>query len=67
MLLKNDNVGSEFLKSINALGCGLEGGAFEGYFSINVPESVDIENCYALIDTAEDSEYLVADYPSIRH
>lgn len=41
------------LLSVSKLGCGVESGAVEGYFSINVPEDVSIDDCYALIDKAE--------------
>lgn len=66
ILTKSGNDIGLFLSKLKTLGCGIEGGALDGYFSINVPDYVDIEDVYSLIDQAEELGQLVADYPSIR-
>jgi hypothetical protein len=55
-----------FLNALKSLGCGIEGGALDGYYSINIPEYINIEDVYSLVDQAEELAQLVADYPSIR-
>ena len=67
ILAKNKSNLEEFLASVKALSCGIEGGALEGYYAINVPNNIEIETMYSLIDKYEDRDMLVADYPSIRH
>ncbi|MEM7281108.1 MAG: DUF4265 domain-containing protein [Pseudomonadota bacterium] len=67
ILLTDFDAKSQVIDSITALGCGIEGGALKGYYTVNVPERVDIDTCYAFIDMSEELGLLVADYPSIRH
>ncbi|WP_448569662.1 DUF4265 domain-containing protein [Thalassotalea ganghwensis] len=67
ILAKNGADLRDFLESIKSLSCGIEGGALDGYYAINIPHCVDIEQIYSLIDSYENSNILVADYPSIRH
>lgn len=66
VLFKQPNCIQSFIQRVKALGCGIEGGALEGYYAINVPIQVDIESCYAIIDTMEHQGILVADYPCLR-
>lgn len=56
-----------FLDQIRKLNCGHESGILEGYVTVNIPEKVNIEKVYSMIDKAEKTDLLVADYPSIRH
>jgi|GEM_PF-2554579 len=56
-----------FLDQISKLDCGYESGVLEGYVTVNVPEKVNIDKVYSMIDKAEKIDILVADYPSIRH
>ncbi len=57
----------DVISGLHKLGCGVESGAIDGYFAINVPAKVNIQKIYSAIDDAEAKDILVADYPSIRH
>jgi hypothetical protein len=56
-----------YLGKIKKMGCGLETGVLNGYYAINIPQSVDITELYSIIDDGEANDLLIADYPSIRH
>lgn len=63
----NDAVaGSQVLNKVHELGCGYESGVLKGYYTINVPFSVDIDDVFDLLDEAEEQNILLMDYPSIR-
>lgn len=56
----------EFFNKMRELGCGVEGGALKGYYALNVPQEVNIEECYRIIDSFENEGRLVSDYPCTR-
>lgn len=55
------------LDLLHAVGCGIEGGIFPGYYSINVPESVVIDDVFHILDEEIDKGVVEVNYPSIRH
>ena len=66
LLFKDYNYVEELVGRLKLIGCGVEGGTLEGYYSVNVPKQVKIEACYKLIDFFESKGVVVADYPSLR-
>lgn len=67
LYVKDELHGAEALNAIKLLGCGVEGGVLEGYFSLNVPSHVDIKEVNAIIEKAESHGFVISDNPSIRH
>jgi len=59
--------GRPIVDELRKLGCGVEGGVFDGYYSVNVPGGVDIEPVYAMLDSLVDEGQIEINYPSIRH
>ena len=49
------------------VGCGVEGGALDGYFAINVPKNNDWNKVAAILDNEESEDKIVIDYPVFRH
>lgn len=64
--LNDSELGNRVLSKVHNLGCGYEGGVLKGYYTINVPYSVDIDDVFDLLDEAEEQNILLMDYPSIR-
>ena len=67
LLVKDEAAGRDMLASISALGCGVEGGVFDGYYAINLPAEVDWSSFMDLINEEANADWLAVDYPSIRH
>ena len=65
--IQDSKNGLPLLDALTALGCGVEGGVLEDYYAINVPGAVRLQNVLDLIDPALRKEWLLVDYPSIRH
>ncbi|MES1195547.1 MAG: DUF4265 domain-containing protein [Steroidobacter sp.] len=57
----------DILNTLTSLGCGTEGGVFPGYYSINIPQNVDIQPIFDLLDSELDKGIVEVNYPSIRH
>lgn len=65
-LLDNTH-GEPVVEALQLLGCGVEGGVIDGYFSVNVPAALDFHDVYAAIKSGEENGSISVDYPSIRH
>ena len=63
----NKEVHKILLEDLGRLGCGYEGGAIEGYFSVNVPKDVSMDNVSNIIAPAEERGDVFAAYPADRH
>lgn len=62
----NNKVGENCLQELKNIGCGVEGGVFEGYYAVNVPALLNwstIENALGLFI---DNEDISVDYPCVR-
>jgi Domain of unknown function (DUF4265) len=67
VMVSDKSVGTQVLDALVALGCGREGGVFEGVFALNVPPTVDLQEVLDALKPAIASGAVIADYPSIRH
>jgi Domain of unknown function (DUF4265) len=67
LYFKDEQNGQKMLDSLLALGCGVEGGVFDGYFSVNVPHTIDFNKVQGLVHEGQQLGYVSPDYPSIRH
>lgn len=59
--------GGIIISALKSLGCGIESGAVKKYYALNVPESINIQDVYDLLDGGEEVGAIDIDYPSIRH
>ncbi len=65
--LKDEINGKAIIDELLNIGCGVESGVIEGYFSINVPATININNVCSIIKDGKENQYILSDYPSIRH
>lgn len=65
--IKDKVRGTDILDKIRNLGCELEGGVFDGYFAVNVPERVRLGELNEFLSEVEEKGWALVDYPSIRH
>ena len=63
----NKEVNKNLIEDLGHLGCGYEGGAVEGYFSVNVPKGVSMDEVSKIIALAEERGDVFAAYPADRH
>lgn len=54
------------IEDLENIGCGIESGAIENLYSINVPKSVETEEVESVIDSYEDDNRVSIAYPAYR-
>ena len=64
--VNSDNDIRLILEPIKALNCGIEGGAVDNYYSINVPSSSVLEKLYGLLDPLVNEAKISVDYPCLK-
>ncbi len=67
LCINDGDAAKTILDGMKQLGCIIEGGVLYGYYAMNIPADIDFDSVYSLIEKGQENNFLVADYPSIRH
>lgn len=67
LYFQKEGIACAMLADLGDLGCGYEGSALDGYFSVNVPKAVDIDKVVNVFTSLEESGDLFVAYPADRH
>ncbi|NQZ10330.1 MAG: DUF4265 domain-containing protein [Algicola sp.] len=65
--INDDKDVSLILEAIKKLNCGVEGGAVDNYYSINIPSSATLAKLYVLLDPYIGDERIIIDYPCLKN
>jgi len=64
-LIDDESIKDEVLRRVKKLGCRYETGVLKGYYTINVPPEVDVDDLESTLEEYLTTEQVLLDYPFV--